>query len=71
MAEREELLTVKEVAERLRLSEETIRRWARKGQLRAVRMGATRGGWRVYASDVADLLAGVKQLPVPAAGTHE
>jgi excisionase family DNA binding protein len=42
-----EFLTVSEVAERLRVGQESVRRWLRQGKLRGVRTGAMRGGWRV------------------------
>ena len=57
----ERLLTVGEVADRLRLSEETVRRFLRSGKLRGVRLGSTKMGWRVYASSVKRLIAGEPQ----------
>lgn len=42
-----ELLTVTEVAERVRVSPELVRRWLRQGRLRGVRLGGTRLGWRI------------------------
>jgi excisionase family DNA binding protein len=41
------LLTVREVAERLRSSPETVRRWLRQGKLRGFRPGGTILGYRV------------------------
>ncbi|HEV7666814.1 MAG TPA: helix-turn-helix domain-containing protein [Chloroflexota bacterium] len=41
------LLTVREVAERLRSSPETVRRWLRLGKLRGFRPGGTKLGYRV------------------------
>jgi excisionase family DNA binding protein len=52
----EELLTVEEVAERLKLSQETIRIWLRTGRLRGIRLGTRRSGWRVPASEMERLL---------------
>ncbi len=46
------LLTVPQVAERLQVSEWTVRDWLRKGQLRGVRLGGTRIGWRVSEADL-------------------
>ena len=46
------LLTVPEVAERLRLSTETIRRMLRDGRLTGFRIGADNAGWRVGESDL-------------------
>jgi excisionase family DNA binding protein len=48
----EELLTVAEVAERLKLTEETIRVWLREGRLQGVRLSTRRAGWRVPESEV-------------------
>jgi excisionase family DNA binding protein len=41
------LLTVREVAERIRASPETVRRWLRQGRLRGFRPGGTKLGYRV------------------------
>lgn len=41
----EELLTVKEVAARLKLNPQTVRRWIRSGKLRGMKIG--RRAWRV------------------------
>ncbi len=51
------LLTVREVAQRLRTSEESVRRWLRQGKLRGFRLGGTRLGYRVSERDLADFLA--------------
>ncbi|MBV9322816.1 MAG: helix-turn-helix domain-containing protein [Chloroflexi bacterium] len=51
------LLTVREVAERVRSSPETVRRWIRSGRLRAVRPGGTRLGYRVPESEVQRFIA--------------
>jgi len=48
----DELLKVREVAERLRLNPETVRRWLLSGKLRGVRPGGTKGGWRISVSEV-------------------
>ena len=48
----EDVLTVPEVAQRLRLSEDTVRIWLRSGRLRGFRPGGTKAGWRVRASDM-------------------
>jgi excisionase family DNA binding protein len=50
------MLTVREVAERLRASEKTVRRWLKEGKLRGVRPGGTRLGWRIPEEEVARLL---------------
>jgi excisionase family DNA binding protein len=45
--DQQRLLTVREVAERLRSSPETVRRWLRQGKLRGFRPGGTKLGYRV------------------------
>jgi excisionase family DNA binding protein len=47
------LLTVPEVAERLRVHPDTLRRWLRTGRLRGVMMGGRSGGYRIKESEVA------------------
>ncbi|HZQ37077.1 MAG TPA: helix-turn-helix domain-containing protein [Dehalococcoidia bacterium] len=51
MADESEL-TVAEVAARLRLNPETVRRWLKAGRLRGYRLGGTKAGWRVRVSDL-------------------
>jgi excisionase family DNA binding protein len=46
------LLTVREVAARMRSSPETVRRWLRQGKLRGFRPGGTRLGYRVPESEL-------------------
>jgi len=46
-----ELLTIKEVADRLKLNPQTVRRWVRAGLLPASRVG--RRQWRVREQDLA------------------
>jgi excisionase family DNA binding protein len=41
--------TVKEVADRLKVSEATVRGWIRDGELRAIEIGK---GWRIADSDL-------------------
>jgi excisionase family DNA binding protein len=40
------MLTVREVATRLQVHEESVRRWLREGQIRGVPLGG-RAGWRI------------------------
>lgn len=65
MAEDDELLTVAEVAQRLKLHQETIRRWIREGKLTAIRLGRTQAGYRIRTSDLQLFLSGSKQLELP------
>jgi excisionase family DNA binding protein len=53
----ERLLTVREVAERLRSSPETVRRWLRQGKLRGFRPGGTKLGYRVSESELQRFIA--------------
>jgi excisionase family DNA binding protein len=53
------LLTVREVAERLRSSPETVRRWLRQGKLRGFRPGGTKLGYRVSESELQRFLNSV------------
>jgi excisionase family DNA binding protein len=48
----ERLLTVREVAERLRSAPETVRRWLRQGKLRGFRPGGTKLGYRIPESEL-------------------
>jgi excisionase family DNA binding protein len=48
----EELLTVEEVAARLKLTPYTIREWLKAGRLHGVRIGSRRAGWRIPASEL-------------------
>lgn len=45
-------LTVEEVAERLQLRPETIRRWIRNGRIKAVSLGSRKAGYRVSIEEV-------------------
>uniref|UniRef100_A0A831X6V0 DNA-binding protein n=1 Tax=Thermorudis peleae TaxID=1382356 RepID=A0A831X6V0_9BACT len=47
----EPMLTVREVAERLRVNAETVRRWLRSGQLKGVWL-SDRAGWRIPAGEL-------------------
>ncbi len=46
------LLTVADVARRVRVSRETVRRWLRAGELRGLRLGGTKLGYRIRAADL-------------------
>ena len=51
------LLTVPEVAERLRVNPESVRRWIRQGRLHGVLLGGTRTGYRIPKSAVDQFIA--------------
>lgn len=61
------LLTVSEVAARLRLNPRTIRRWIKSGKLHGIDFGSDRAGYRIRASEVELLLRGeqTQQLQLP------
>lgn len=50
-----ELLTAQEVAQRLSVHVESVRRWTRRGEIPAVRLPS--GRYRYRSQDVADLVA--------------
>ncbi|MBI3978269.1 MAG: helix-turn-helix domain-containing protein [Chloroflexi bacterium] len=51
MGDEDRLLTVAQVAERLQVNPETVRRWLRSGRLRGILLG-DRAGYRVGASEL-------------------
>jgi len=51
----DKLLTVPEVAEQLSVTEETVRRWLRSGQLAGVLL-SRRAGWRIRQESIVTLL---------------
>jgi len=52
------LLTVHEIAPRVRVAPKTIRRWLRENKLTGTRLGGTRAGWRVNESELMRFLNG-------------
>ena len=52
----ERLLTVAQVADRLQVSEYTVREWLRTGRLRGHRLGGDKLGWRVRPSDLTQFI---------------
>lgn len=52
------MLKVSEAAERLRVTEETVRRWLRSKKLKGTKISATRGGYRIPTSEVERMLKG-------------
>ena len=62
------LLTVREVAERLRSSPETVRRWLRQGRLRGFRPGGAKLGYRVPESELQRFIASQSSDDQPPAG---
>ena len=48
----EHWLSVRSVAETLRVNEETVRRWVRRGELPVIDLGSSRAGYRIHPSDL-------------------
>ena len=59
------LLTVREVAERIRSSPETVRRWLRQGKLHGFRLGGTKLGYRVPEGELDRFLSEFEQIRPP------
>ncbi|SIO07020.1 DNA binding domain-containing protein, excisionase family [Rhodovulum sp. ES.010] len=57
--------TVRDVAEQLKVSEATVRRWIRDGELRAIDIGK---GWRVGANDLGAFLSAHETRPPERSG---
>lgn len=53
-----QLLTVGDVAARLRVNPETVRRWLRTGKLHGFMMGGRRAGYRILAESVERIIDG-------------
>ena len=62
------LLTVREVAERIRSSPETVRRWLRQGKLRGFRPGGTKLGYRVPEAELERFLSASDHARAPREG---
>jgi excisionase family DNA binding protein len=52
----EPLLTVRQVAQRLQVSEKTVRRWITTGRIKRASQITVRSGWRIPQSEVDRLL---------------
>ena len=50
----EKMLTVKEVADQLRVDEKTVRRWIQKGELIALNVGGIRPDYRISHANLQD-----------------
>jgi len=53
----DEILTVQEVADYLKLSRTTVWRWCNEGKLRAFKVGR---GWRIRRAEVERLMGGAR-----------
>jgi excisionase family DNA binding protein len=56
-----EYLTVNEVAERLKVTPLTVRRWLYSGELAGIRLSSGRAGWRITQADLDEFLAARRQ----------
>ncbi len=56
-----EYLTVNEVAERLKVTPLTVRRWLYNGELAGIRLSSGRAGWRITQADLDEFLAARRQ----------
>lgn len=52
----EELMTVEEVAERLKMNPETVRRYLRSGELKGIAF-SNKVGWRITEQDLQEFIA--------------
>lgn len=50
-------LTVEDVATRLRVSQETVRRWIRAGQLPVLELGGPKAGYRIREDALGEFVA--------------
>ena len=48
----ENMLTVKQVAERMNVDEKTVRNWIQRGDLRAINIGRLRPEYRIRPADL-------------------
>lgn len=61
------MLTVPDVAARLRVPEQSVRRWLRSGRLEGIRLGGTKAGWRIEPEAVERFLEQARQAGKAAA----
>lgn len=64
MAEKEELLTVQEVAAQLRVNDATVRRWIKVGAMKAIKL-PHRGNREIYRVRRSTLNSLLKYLDLP------
>jgi len=56
-----EILSVQDVAKRLDVHDQTVRRWLKSGQLRGMPFGG-RTGWRVEEEDLREFIENMKKV---------
>jgi excisionase family DNA binding protein len=57
----ERYFTVREIAEKLAVTEFTVRNWLRAGRLGGLRVGGDRAGWRIAESDLEAFLRSARE----------
>lgn len=65
-----ELMTVNEVAEKLKVTPLTVRRWINAGQLQGYHLG-DRAGWRISEEDLRSFLESRRGGPPDEEARHE
>jgi excisionase family DNA binding protein len=53
----ERLFTVQELVDKLQVHENTILNWLKRGELRGIRLGGSKAGWRIRASELERFLS--------------
>ena len=53
----ERLYTVQELVDQLQVHENTILNWLKRGELRGIRLGGSKAGWRIRASELERFLS--------------
>jgi excisionase family DNA binding protein len=56
------MLTVSDVAARLKVPEQSVRRWLRDGRMEGIRLGGTKAGWRIEPEAVERFLDQARQV---------
>jgi excisionase family DNA binding protein len=59
----ERFLTVPDIAERLAVTDSTVREWLRTGRLQGYLPGGRRAGWRIRESDLERFIESTKYTP--------
>jgi len=65
--EPDRVYTVPEVADLLRVGQETVRRWLRRGELQGFMLGGTKLGYRVRGAEILRFLEARERQAKPAA----
>ncbi len=60
----DEILTVEDVADRLKVKPYTIKAWLRSGRLRGFRLGGPKSEWRIRSSALEQYIAEQEAQPI-------